>query len=89
MFTDGLRLDDGAAGYTVVWRDGQTRRGIKTHMGYNQEAYDAECDALACALDDASRRNSTPERVTIFTDVQAAIGRQQANHFVPTPFLGV
>jgi len=42
-------------------------------MGYNQEAYDAECAALARALESASRRNMTPERVTIFTDAQAAI----------------
>ena len=49
--------------------------GIKTHMGYNQEAYDAECAALAVALESASRRQMTPERVTIFTDAQAAIRR--------------
>jgi len=24
MFTDGSRLDDGAAGYAVVWKSGQT-----------------------------------------------------------------
>jgi len=46
-------------------------------MGYNQEAYDAECAALARALESASRRQFfiTPERVTIFTDAQAAIRR--------------
>jgi len=37
-------------------------------MGYNQEAYDAECAALARALGVASRRNTTPERGTIFSD---------------------
>jgi len=41
MFTDGSRLDDGAAGHAVVWRNDQTGKGIMTHMGYNQEAYDA------------------------------------------------
>jgi hypothetical protein len=75
MFADGSRLDDGAAGYSVVWKSGQTWKGIKTHMGYNQEAYDAECAALAQALESAARRNTTPERVTIFTDAQAAIRR--------------
>jgi len=64
MFTDGSQLDSGAAGYAVVWKNGQTWKGIKTHMGYNQEAYDAECAALARALELASRRNTTPERVT-------------------------
>ena len=79
MFTDGSRLDDGAAGYAVAWRDGQTWKGIKTHMGYNQEAYDAECAALARALEEASRRNLTPERVTIFSDAQAAIRRMASD----------
>jgi len=73
MFTDGSRLDDGAAGYAVVWKNDQSWVGIKTHMGYNQEVYDAECAALARALEPASRRQTTPERVAIFTDAQAAI----------------
>jgi len=59
MFTDGSRLDDGAAGH-VVWKNGSTWKGIKTHMGYNHEAYGAECASLACALESASRRNSIP-----------------------------
>jgi len=75
VFTDGSRLDDGAAGYTVVWRNGQSWKCIKTHMGYNQEAYDAECAALARALESAWRRPTTPERVTILTEAQAAIRR--------------
>ena len=79
MFTNGSRLDDGAAGYAVMWRNGQTWKGIRTHMGYNQEAYDAECAALACALESASRRNMTPERVTIFIDAQAAIKRMASD----------
>jgi len=44
-------------------------------MGYNQEAYDAECAALARALEEAAKRQMVPERVTIFTDDQAAIRR--------------
>jgi len=79
MFTDGSRMEDGAAGYSVVWKNGQSWAGIKTLMGYNQEAYDAECAALARALESASRRNMTPEGVTIFTDAQAAI-RRMASH---------
>jgi len=75
IFTDGSRMEDGAAGYAVVWRKGESWAGIKTHMGYNQEAYDAECAALARALESAARRNTAPERVTIFTDAQAAIRR--------------
>jgi len=75
MFTDGSRLDDGAAGCAVVWKRGLTWAGIKMHLGYNQEAYDAECAALARALESASRRQTGPERVTIFTDAQATIRR--------------
>ena len=44
-------------------------------MGYNQEAYDAECAALTRALETATRRETAPERATIFTDAQAAIRR--------------
>jgi len=79
MFTDGSRMEDEAAGYAVAWKNGQTWKGIKTHMGYNQEAYDAECAALARALESASRRNTIPDRVTIFTDAQAAIRRMASD----------
>jgi len=51
----------------------------KVHMGSNQEAYDAECAALACALEIAAQRNTTPERVTIFSDAQAAIRRMASD----------
>ena len=74
MFTDGSRLDDGATGYAVVWRNGQTWDGVRAHMGYNQEAYDAECAALARALESVTK-GYVPEQVTIFTDAQAAIRR--------------
>ena len=46
---------------------------------YNQEAYDAECAALARALEEASRRNMIPDRVTIFSDAQAAIRRMASD----------
>ena len=75
MFTDGSRLDDGATGYAVAWQSGRSWVGIKNHMGHNQEAYDAECAALARALEEAAKRQTAPERVTIFTDAQAAIRR--------------
>jgi len=79
MFTDGSRLDGGAAGYAVAWKSGLTWKGIKTHMGYNQEAYNAECAAIARALGAATQRNTTPERVTIFSDAQVAIRRMASD----------
>jgi ribonuclease HI len=76
MFTDGAKAGNGAAGYAVVWKSRQQWVGVKSHMAYNQEAFDAECAALARALEVAARRRTTPERVTIFTDAQAAIRRR-------------
>ena len=43
---------------------------LDPHMGYSQEACDA---AVASALETATKRHKIPERVTIFTDVQAAV----------------
>jgi len=48
-------------------------------MGYNQEAYEAECAALARALESTSEGNTTPEPVTILTDAQAAIRRMASD----------
>jgi len=79
MFTDGSRLESEAAGYAVAWKNGQTWEGIKTHMGYNQEAYDAECVALARALETVTKRVLTPNHVTIFTDAQVAIKRMSSD----------
>ena len=78
MFTDGSRMEDGAAGFAVVWKNGQTWEGVKAHMGYNQEAYDAECAALARALESVLG-GYVPERVTIFSDAQAAIRRMASD----------
>jgi len=83
MFTDGLRLDSRATGYAVAWQNRQSWVGIKNHMGYNQEAYYAECAARARDLKEAAKCQTVPERVTIFTDTQAAI-RQMASE-EPSP----
>jgi len=68
MFTDGSRSTAEPPGnYSVVWKNGQSAWVvIKAHMGYNQEAYDAECAAVARALETASRGETT-DKVTIFT----------------------
>jgi len=72
-------MEEEAAGYVVAWKEGQTWKGVKTHMGYNQEAFDAECAALARALALARRRSPAPEQVTIITDAQAAIKRRASD----------
>jgi len=46
MFTDGSRLESGAAGYAVVWKKGMKWVGRKVHMGDSQEAYDYIGSAL-------------------------------------------
>jgi len=61
MFTDGSRLEHGATGHAVTWK------GHKTHMGWGQEAYDAECAAIVRALRVAATKNRTLGTVTIFT----------------------
>jgi ribonuclease HI len=75
IFTDGSRLESGATGYAVAWKAGNRWVGVKAHMGYNQEAFDAECAALARALEVAAKRQTGPKAVTIFTDSQAAMAR--------------
>jgi len=79
LFTDGSRLENEATGYAVAWKNGQTWEGIKTHMGFSQEAYDAECAALARALETAAKKTPAPKHVTIFTDAQAAIKRMASD----------
>jgi len=68
-----------ACGYSVVWGKGpHDWRGVKIHMGFNQEAYDAECVAIVRALEQAAERQNRwrpLEKVTIFTDAQEAITR--------------
>jgi len=80
---DGSRLENEAAGYVVTWKSGQTWEGIKTQMGFNQEAYDAECTALARALKTAAEIAPTPSHITIFTDTQAAIQRMSTEELGP------
>jgi len=66
MFTDGSRLDSGASGYAVTWQSSQHWVGVETHMGYNKEAYDAECAALSRTLEIVARRQTIPERVNYY-----------------------
>jgi len=78
MFTDGSRMEDGAVGYAVVWKNGQTWEGIKGHMGCNQEAYDAECAALARALESVSG-GYIPKRQSSLTRKRPSDGWHRRN----------
>jgi len=83
MFTDWSWMESGAAGYVMAWKEGQSWKGIKTHMGYNQEAFDAGCASLARPLESASTRNVISNRIAIFTDLQAAIRRMASDEQGP------
>ena len=93
LWTDGSRDENSGTGYAVVWRKGRTWAGRKgrtwagrkVHMGYFQEAHDAECAPIARALAVASERAKRRKlgRVRIFTDAQAAIARM--THDEPGP----
>jgi len=48
-------------------------------MGWGQEAYDADCAALARALQVAATRRHTLSTVTVFTDAQVAIARMTSD----------
>ena len=61
-----------AVGCAVAWRNRSKWLGVKTHMGYNQEAFNAECAVVARAVELAARKRTIPEAVTIFADAQAA-----------------
>ena len=49
----------------------------------------AERAALARALEAAARRQTTPERITIFTDAQAAIERMASEEPGPRPMYAI
>ena len=72
-------------GIRWVWRKGRRWAGRKVHMGFFQEAYDAECAAIARALAVAAERAKGHKlgTVRIFTDAQAAITRM--THDEPGP----
>jgi len=79
LWTDGSRDENVAVWYAVAWEKGRNWAGRKVHMAFFQEAYDAECAAIARALAVAAERAKRRKlgRVRIFTDAQAAITRMR------------
>jgi len=47
----GSRLDAGATGYAVLWRNSQTCERIKAHMGHNQALQSSVLSVLRPARD--------------------------------------
>jgi len=57
IFTDGSRpVENGAIGYAVIWKKADTWKGHRTHMGWGQEAYDAECVTIARGIVSSSNQ---------------------------------
>jgi len=71
LWADGSRDENGGVGYAVVWRKGKRWAGRNFYMGYYQEAYDAECAAIARAVAAGQAKRHKLGRVRIFTDAQA------------------
>jgi len=61
-------MDPEAVGYAVAWQREEQWRGLMARMGYQQQAYDAECAAIARALETAVRWPHVPKRAKIYTD---------------------
>jgi len=49
----------------VVWKNKNRGVGVRTHLGCNQEAHNAECATIARALEVAGRRRAVPIPITI------------------------
>jgi len=75
MFTDGSWPNDGANGYAVVWKAGQNLEGHQNPYGLQpgglRRCVHRSCWRAASGI----TWNTIPERVTIFSDAQAAIRR--------------
>ena len=83
VWTDGSRLESGAVGAAVAFKEGNTwdRRGI--YLGKNKEVFDAEIYAIRQVMETLNDRNESGMRYTVFSDSQAAIGRIQHDRTGP------
>ena len=57
-----------------MWKKNQTWKDVKVRMGRVQEAYNAECTAMARALETAARRRNKFDHLTIFTALRRPNG---------------
>lgn len=77
VWVDGSRLEIGAVGASIAFKeeDRWVRRG--TYLGKNREVFDAEVFAILMALNLLVSRDERGQRYTVFSDSQAAIARVQ------------
>ena len=87
IWTDGSRLENGAVGAALAFKeeDRWVRRG--TYLGKNKEVFDAEVFAILQALNLLSGRDEQGQRYTVFSDSQAAIARAQHDRTGPAQAL--
>ena len=87
IWTDGPRLENGAVGAAVAFRDsrGWVKRG--TYLGKNKEVFDAEVFATMWVVRLLDEREERGRDYTIFSDSQAAVSRVQHDRRGPAQAL--
>ena len=83
VWTDGSRLESGAVGAAVAFKEEGIWKGQGTYLGKNKEVFDAEVFATGQAIRTFSDRNEENRRYTIFSDSQAALNRVQHDRTGP------
>ena len=87
IWTDGSRLEDGAVGAALAFKDGGrwVKRG--TYLGKNKEVFDAEVFAIMRAVRLLDERKKRGQDYVVFSDSQAAVARVQHDKTGPAQAL--
>jgi ribonuclease HI len=72
-YTDGSKLESGAAGAGVIIIDDESREEVSLYLGSDATVFQTEITALATAADLLLQRETSGRMVVLFTDSQAAI----------------
>ena len=83
IWTDGSRLENGAVGAAVAFREGGSWKRRGTYLGRNKEVFDAKVFAISQALEILNDREEENVQYTIFSDSQAALSRVQHDRTGP------
>jgi ribonuclease HI len=82
LYYDGSCIDDGYVGTGLIWtaqeyeRNWEVFNGENYQLGDDNEVYDAEMFGIAMAIRHAAQRFGTDtQKITVFTDSQAALHR--------------